>query len=241
MVVYPVNRDGSAGDSIQFLIYRGSSIDSSRQEAPHIHSVMVSPDNRYVYVADLGTDRVMIYSIDHKTGLLSPASTPWASSAPGAGPRHFTFHPTGPFVYVAEELGSTTGVYRRDIQTGRLDEIQRISTLPDDFELHNSVADIHPDPQGRHLYVSNRGHNSLVIYSIDRLDGTLELEGFEPVRGDHPRNFMMGPRGEYVMVANRNTDNVVVFKRNPSDGSLSLTGITLQVPAPVCLKLHRLL
>jgi 6-phosphogluconolactonase len=240
MVVYPVNPDGSAGDSIQFLRYTGGSIDSSRQASPHIHSVMVSADNRYVYVADLGTDRVMIYSIDHSSGRLSPASTPWASTAPGAGPRHFTFHPKGPYVYVGEELGSTTSVFKRDPETGRMDEIQRITSLPDTYNDQNSIADIHMDPEGKHLYVSNRGHNSLVIYSVNGQDGTLETEGFQPVRGEHPRNFLMGPRGEFVMVANRDTDNIVVFKRDPSDGSLTFTGVELEVPAPVCLKLFRL-
>ena len=240
MVVYPVNEDGSAGDSVQELVFSGSSVNSSRQEAPHVHSVMVSPDNRHLYLADLGTDRVMIYTIDPHTGRLFPAPTPWAATAPGTGPRHFTFHPSEPYVYVAGELNSTTSVFRRDLQTGRLDEIQCITTLPEDFKQENFVADIHSDPEGKHLYVSNRGHNSLVIYSIDPQNGTLEQTGFEPVRGAHPRNFMIGPLGVYVMIANRDTDNVVVFRRDPSDGSLSFTGITLEVPAAVCLKLHHL-
>jgi len=236
MIVYPVLDAGSVGDSIQNFIYTGSSVNAERQNQSHIHSVMVSPDNRHVYVADLGTDKLMSYEINHESGKLSPTASPWTPTNPGAGPRHFTFHPSGPYIYVAEELSSSTSVYRRDSETGALSEIQRVSSLPEDFIGQNTNADIHTDPDGNHLYVSNRGHNSLVIYSINPEDGMLETTGYESTRGGHPHNFMMDPNGENVLVANHDSDNVVVFSRNPEDGSLTYAGTTLEIPAPICLK-----
>ncbi len=234
--VLPVNPEGSLGDTVQTIFFEGSSI-TSRQEASHVHSILVSPDNEFVYVADLGTDRIMIFKLDENTGRLTPADPPWVASSPGTGPRHFTFSPDGSALYLAEELSFTVSVFRRDAITGALTEIYTTSTLPEGFEGRNSVADIHTDPEGKYLYVSNRGHNSLAIYKV-RDNGLIESVGYEPVRGDHPRNFMVDPRGEFLMVANRNTDNIVLFRIDKSTGLLEYTGQSLEVPAAVCLKWH---
>ena len=234
--VFPVNNDGSLGDTIQSVRFEGSSI-SRRQQGPHVHSVLVSPDNKYVYVADLGTDKVMIYVLDQNTGKLTAASDPWGSANPGSGPRHFTFHPVNSFFYLAEELSSSVSVFDRDKSTGALTSVQTLSSLPEGFNGHNSVADIHTDPDGNYLYVTNRGHNSLAIFSIQD-NGKIELIGHEPVRGDHPRNFMVDPKGEFLMVANQNTDNIVLFQIDKSTGLLQYSGVTLEVPAAVCLKWH---
>ncbi len=234
LAVFSINKDGSIKDTIQTVQYHGVGA-TQRQRGPNVHSILVSPDNRFVYVADLGLDKVMIYELDQKTGMLSPAEQPFVSVSPGAGPRHFTFHPEGPYFYLAQEMGSKVSAYKRDPSTGALTEMQTLSTLPEGFEGRNSVADIHTDPKGKYLYVSNRGHNSLAIYSIAE-DGQLELLAHESVQGDHPRNFMVDPKGEFVLVANKNSDNIVKFSLDPASGLLKHDGFSLSVPAPVCLK-----
>jgi 6-phosphogluconolactonase len=237
MAVLPVEKDGGVGDTIQFIQDRGSSV-SPRQKGPFVHSSLVSPDNKFVYMADLGTDKVMIYSMDQKTGKITPASKPWASTQPGAGPRHFVFHPTKSVFYLAQELNSTVSVFNRNKSTGALNPVQTLSTLPEGFSGRNAVADIHIGPDGKYLYVSNRGHNSLAIYSIKE-DGKIELTGHEPVQGDHPRNFLIDPDGEFLLVANMNTDNITMFKIDKSTGGLKYSGVTVNVPAVVCLKWYK--
>jgi 6-phosphogluconolactonase len=193
-----------------------------------------------VYVPDLGIDKVMIYGLDAPASLLQPAEVPWAAVKPGSGPRHIAIHPKGNYAYLAEELGNTTAVFKRDKISGGLTEIQRISSLPDDFSGSNTNADIHTDPDGEYLYVSNRGHNSLVIYRIDPSTGLLTTVGYEPVRGDHPRNFMIDGTGKLLLVANRGTNNVVVFNMDKGTGKLKYSGVEISVPAPVCVKMLKL-
>lgn len=234
LAVFPVNSGGVIGDSIQTIAFEGSSV-TSRQDRSHVHSILVSPDNRFVYVADLGTDKIMIYALDNNTGRLLPATQPWLAVNPGAGPRHFTFHPVKPYIYLADELSSTVSVLRRNRSDGSLELIQNLSTLPDDFNGSNTVADIHTDPEGRFLYISNRGHNSLAIFSIDE-NGGLGFIAHESVRGDHPRNFMMDNDGEFIMVANQFTDNIVLFNLDENTGLIEYTGVSIGVPAPACLK-----
>ena len=236
LAVFNVHPDGSIGDSIQTITYEGSSFNKPRQDAPHVHSALVSSDNQYVYIADLGTDKIMIHSIDHQTGKLNPASMPWASSPPGAGPRHLTFHPDKPYLYLAEELSSSTSLFYQDHSSGSLTLIQTIPTLPENFNEPNSVADIHAHPEGKFLYVSNRGHNSLVIYSINSKDGKLTVVGHQSTLGGHPRNFHIEPEGDLLLAANRDTDNIAVFRRDKATGLLNYTEVLLNVPAPVCLK-----
>ncbi len=232
--VFPIGRSGVPGDTTQTIQYEGGSI-TSRQTGPHVHSIQVSPDNKFLYVADLGTDKIMIYSFDHVSGELNPAAKPFASSNPGAGPRHFAFHLQKPFFYLAEELSSTVTVFERDLQSGGLAPIQTISALPDTFSGDNTLADIHIDPSGKHLYASNRGVNSIAVFSIAE-NGKLNVIAQEPVQGDHPRNFMIDPNGEFLIVANMNSDNIVSFSIDKSTGLLKPTGNQLQVPAPVCVK-----
>ena len=233
--VFKLNTDGSIGDSIQTFVYEGKSV-APNQDRSHVHAALVSPDNKYVYAADLGTDKVMIYLLDQNTGKLTPGSVPWASSNLGDGPRHMTFHPGKSFFYLAGELGSTATLFYQDPVSGQLSLTQRISTLPDNFSESNSVADIHADPEGNFLYVSNRGHNSIVIYSVDNENGKLSVVDYQSVKGNHPRNFVIEPQGDYLIVANMNTDNVVIFKRDKEKGLLNDTGKSLNIPSPVCLK-----
>jgi 6-phosphogluconolactonase len=236
--VFPVKGSGELSDSIQAISYEGSSV-HRRQSEPHVHSALISPGNKHLYVADLGTDKVMIYTINSSTGKLIPAAQPWYSAIPGAGPRHFTFNSKGTFVYLAEELSNTVSVIKRNLADGSLEFVQSIKTLPVDFSAMNTVADIHLDPEEKFLYVTNRGHNSMAIFKINP-DNTLEILNHEPILGNHPRNFMVDPMGSFVMVANQFTDNVPVFKRDKVTGMLSYSELSLDTPAAVCLKLLKL-
>jgi 6-phosphogluconolactonase len=236
--VYGINADGSLGALTDSLSFSGKGVNQSRQEGPHVHSATISADNRFVYIADLGTDKLHAYALNAKAGKLTPAVTPVVTVQPGSGPRHLAIHPNGRFLYLAEEMTSSVAVFSRNPQTGALSLMgDRVASLPADFTGDNTHADIHTDPAGKHLYVSNRGHNSLSIFSI-AVDGTLKLIGHQPVKGAKPRNFMVHPSGQYVLVANQDTDNIVVFRRDPKTGLLTDTGEQASVPSPVCLKME---
>lgn len=240
LVVYKVNDNGSVSDSIQLIQHKGSSANLQRQERAHVHSALISHDNKFLYVADLGIDKVMIYQLNADNGLLNPAITPYAEVKPGAGPRHFVIHPNSKFAYLAEELSSTTCVFVRDTINGALSEIQRISSIPADCDTFNTNADIHTDADGRFLYVSNRGHNSLAIYSIDSSSGLLTLIDYQSALGDHPRNFMIDNTGKLLFVANRNSDNIQLFRIIRESGKLDFAGVTLELPGAVCIKMLKL-
>lgn len=228
--------DGSLGTLTDSVRFYGKSVNTQRQDKPHAHSATFSPDNRFVLVADLGTDKVMVYEIDLQRGKLKPAKKPFASVAAGAGPRHLTFDPSGKYVYLAEELTSTVGVFSYDKKTGGLTLLKdKVRSLPDDFKGGNTSADIHTDPKGKYLYMSNRGHNSLAIFSINS-SGAITLQGQQDVVGKVPRNFMVDDKGEYVLVANQETDNIIVFKKDQQSGKLT-SGAEIKVPSPVCLKM----
>ncbi|MBN2613145.1 MAG: lactonase family protein [Bacteroidales bacterium] len=240
LVVYGVNHDGSLTDSLQTIQHLGRSLNENRQEGPHVHSALISPDNRFLYVADLGIDKIMIYSFDARSGYLAPASSPYTMVQPGAGPRHFNFHPAKNVLYLAEELSSTTSVFLRDTSSGALTEIQRITSIPDNCDTTNTNADIHTDATGKFLYVSNRGHNSLAVYAINPESGLLTLAGYQSTYGDHPRNFLVDDSDSLLFVANRFTDNINLFKLNDNTGMPEFTGVTLTVPGAVCLKMLKL-
>ena len=233
--VYSVMLEGYIGERKDVVQHYGSSVNKQRQEQPHIHSIHPCPHSHYILAADLGIDELKEYELEPVTGKLNPTGYP-IEIKPGSGPRHFAFHPGTNNVYIAEELSSTVSVYAFTPEEKK-ELIQRVSTLPEDFKDENTCADIHFDPEGRHLYVSNRGHNSLAIYSVDEESGRLSLIDHQSTLGERPRNFMIGTKGEYVFVANRNSDNVVLFKRDRSTGMLKDTGTKINVPSPVCIKM----
>ena len=233
--MFPILDDGGLDVASDVIQHSGSSIHPTRQQTAHAHAADPSPDGRFLYVSDLGLDKIMIYEVDRQKRTLSPASTPWFENTPGAGPRHLSFRPDGAYAYSAEELTSTVAVLRVDKNTGSLQQVQRISMLPDDFEGSNTAADIHVSPDGKFLYASNRGHESIVIFTIDESSGELRLTGHEPSKGGHPRNFMIDESGELVFVANRDNNNIVLFRRNPLTGLLNYTGAELNVPLAVCV------
>ncbi|MBD2754633.1 lactonase family protein [Spirosoma validum] len=235
LAVFPIGTDGklsAAADSVQDS---GTGPNEKRQEKPHVHSATLAPDNRFVYVADLTTDKLNIFDIDVKASTVKPASTPYASVKPGSGPRHFTFHPNGKYGYLVEELTSTVASFSRNAQTGALTLLQdNVKTLPDDFTGQNTSADIHIDPSGKFLYQSNRGANTLAIFSIGN-DGKLTKIGDQPTEGKTPRNFLIDPKGDFIFVAHQDTDNITIFKRDQKTGKLTYTGQSVPVPAAVCV------
>ena len=229
-----INDDGSLGERTEFIQHEGSSINPQRQEKAHAHSVNIDDSNTHAYVCDLGMDKVFIYDIDHENRKLNPSQQPSVDEVAGQGPRHFTFHPSGKFVYVLNELGCTITAYDLSANGG-LSPIETVGTLPDDWEGDNTTADIHTSPDGNYVYASNRGHHSLVIYQVDSSSGRLRYVGHEQTRGETPRNFAITPDGKFVLAENQDTGTVVAFKRN-ADGTLEATGSVIDVPAPVCIQ-----
>src|SRR5262249_32745422 len=175
-VVLPINKDGSLGDKTAFVQHKGHSVNKDRQAGPHAHSINLDPDNRYVFVADLGLDNVLIYRLDPANGTLSRNDPP-AMVSPGAGPRHFAFHPTGKFAYVINELHNTVTAFRYDADKGTLTKIQTISTLPKDFTGRSYTAEVVVHPSGKFLYGSNRGHDSIAVFRINPECGKMTAAG----------------------------------------------------------------
>lgn len=237
VVVYRVNEDGSVSEAVDNVQHEGSSVNEQRQQNPHVHSVIPSPAGRFIYVSDLGIDQIKIYEIDRDTGKISAKEIPFFQNEPGSGPRHFTIHKNGRYAYSVEELSVTVAALKVDPEDGSLEQIQRLSLLPEGTERDGSMsgADIHISPDGRFLYASVRGENLIAIYSINEENGELSLVGHDSAVGSHPRNFMMDQKGEFLLVANRDNDHVVVFRRDQESGELNFTGKEVNVPKAVCV------
>jgi 6-phosphogluconolactonase len=229
---HPISADGSVGEHTTFIQHEGSSINKNRQEKAHAHSVNIDKTNRFAFVCDLGKDQVLTYAMDVENAKLSFSST--VDEVAGEGPRHFTFHPTNQQVYVLNELGCTITLYNLG-DDGVLAPIQTVPTLPEGWDGENTTADIHTSPDGEFVYASNRGHDSLVIYSIDKSTGKMTFVGHESTQGKTPRNFAITPDGKFLVAENQDSDSIVSFKRE-DDGTLTPTGSVISVPAPVCLQ-----
>jgi len=236
LAVYPLGQDGSLGSMSDTVPHGGllGPVDS-RQERAHAHSIRFDPSGKFVLAADLGLDRVFVYRLDSQKGKLVLNDPPAGVFTPGAGPRHFDFDAGGRTAYIANELDSTVVACTWDSQAGSLTPIQTLSTLPSGFKGENSVADIHLLPDGTFLYVSNRGHDSLAVFAVDRHSGLLAARGHVSTDGKSPRNFAIDPSGRYVYAANQLSDNLVIFKLIAEDGSLVPTGQEVAVPSPVCV------
>jgi len=232
----PVKEDGSLAEASSVVQHSGSGPDPSRQRGPHAHSINVSPDNRFAIVADLGLDNVFVYRFDSDKGLLEPNDPPYVKVAPGAGPRHFAFHRDGRFAYVINEMASTVTAFAYDRSRGVLKELQTTTTLPKDFAGRSTTAEVQVHPSGRYLYGSNRGHDSVAVFSIDAREGTLTLVEITPTQGKTPRNFGIDPTGAFLLAAHQDTDNVVVFRVEAKTGRVTPTGQILEVGSPVCVK-----
>jgi 6-phosphogluconolactonase len=234
--VLPIGRDGRLGTATDVDQHKGSSVNQSRQEGPHAHSIVLDRGNRYAYSCDLGTDKILIYRFDSKRGKLTANRQPWVQVKAGAGPRHFTFHPNGQYGYVMNELDSTITSFHCDSSSGTLKPAQTVHTLPDGFSENNTTADIHVSPLGRFLYGSNRGHNSIVVFEIDQKTGNLRFIDHTATGGRTPRNFAIDPTGRFLLAANQDSDTIVTFRLDPETGRLKPTGHVAEVPSPVCLK-----
>jgi 6-phosphogluconolactonase len=237
--VYRTEKDGKLGASVDLVQHTGFGPNKNRQEAAHAHSITLDRDNRFAFAADLGIDKLMIYSFDDQTGKLKPNSAQaFYQTKPGAGPRHFSFHPSGKFAFLINEIDLTITSLAYDETLGTLKEIQTVPTLPAGISgAGNSCADIHVSPGGKFLYGSNRGHNSIVSYRIDEQTGRLEYIEHVSTGGKKPRNFAIEPGGNFLLVANQDSNNIVVFRIDEKTGKLKSTGTVAQVPVPVCLKL----
>jgi len=232
----PIGNDGRLSEAASVILHAGSSVNPRRQTAPHAHSINVDASNRFAFAADLGTDKIMIYRLDSQAGTLQDNDPAFATLNPGAGPRHFAFHPSGKFAYAINELQSTVTAFGFDPQRGALERIETVSTLPTDFSGSNTTAEVQVHPSGKFLYGSNRGHDSLAIFAIDAETGKLTPQGHESTQGETPRNFGVDPTGNFVLAANQKTSTVVVFRVDPGSGRLSPAGQSIEVPSPVCVK-----
>jgi 6-phosphogluconolactonase len=235
VAVFPVQSDGHVGEASAFVQHTGSGVNRERQEGPHAHWIETTPDNRFAIAVDLGLDELLVYRFDDRKGTLTPNNPPYAKLDPGAGPRHLAFHPNGKFAYVVNELQSTITTFAYDARKGELHKLKTVSTLPKDFSGSNDTAEIKVHPSGKFLFASNRGHDTIALFSIDSKTGALSLVDHFPTQGKTPRNFEIDPTGKFLFVANQETNNVVVFQITPSTGRLTATKQTVEVPAPVCL------
>lgn len=232
--VFPVSEDGSLGIASTQITHSGSGPNKDRQEKPHVHCTMISPDNKWLLVPDLGIDKVMIYSFDASTGRLSPGMQAFAKSQPGAGPRHVSFHPNGKYVYLLEELTGHVVTYQ--YMDGRLQPAQRTSSLPRGQEGYAGSADIHVSPDGKFLYASNRGDfNNIAMFKLGK-KGKPSIMGFQLTGGKSPRNFNFDPSGNYLLVGNQDSDEIAIFQRNNKTGLLTDTNKRIEVGKPVCIK-----
>lgn len=235
----PIRPDGRLEEATAFIQHEGSSINRRRQEGPHAHSVNLDAANRFALVADLGLDKILTYRFDSSAGTLTAAKPPWTAVAAGSGPRHFAFHPSGRFAYVIHELSSRVSLFSYDPEEGSLRELQSVSTLPPDFSGKNSTAEVQVSPSGRFLYGSNRGHDSIAVFSIDESSGRLTLIEHESTQGEIPRNFGIDPSGRFLIAANQNSDRLVVFRIHSKNGQLTPAGHSAEVPSPVCVRFLR--
>jgi 6-phosphogluconolactonase len=209
-------------------------VDPKRQTHAYAHSIIVDPTNRFALVADLGVDKLFVYRFDEKNGSLRPNDPPFATVRPGSGPRHVKFHPNGHWVYLINEMGCTVTAFNWDSDHGALTEFQTISTLPADFKGASTCAEIKVHPNGRFLYGSNRGHDSLAVFAIDSTTGRLAPLEYVSTRGKIPRNFTFDPTGRWILCTNHGSDNAVVFRVDATTGRLTPTGQPVSVPSPFC-------
>jgi 6-phosphogluconolactonase len=236
VALLPIESDGALGSATRVVQHTGKGPNAARQEAPHAHCIVADPSNRFVLAADLGADRVFVYRLDLDGRTLHHVDGGDAVMRAGSGPRHIAFHPTLPLVFVANELDSTVATLRFDTERGSLTLLGISSTLPARWTGTNYPADIHITSSGRSLYVSNRGHNSLAVFSIAESTSALTLEQVISTEGDWPRNFSLHPSGRWLLVANQRSDSVVVFARDERSGRLTLTPERIALPKPVCLR-----
>jgi 6-phosphogluconolactonase len=238
VVAFPVGSDGRLGPRTLLLQHQGPlGPNAARQEKPHPHSVTISPDNRFAFIADLGLDRVFSYRLDAAAALLSPNDPPYTPIAPGAGPRHSAFSPDGRFFYVVDEIDGSVTACAYDAARGAAGPFQHISTLPAGFKVTDPdrAAEICVHPNGRFVYASNRGHDSIAVFARDESTGRLTLVEIVPCGGQSPRSFSLSPEGAWLVCAHQDSGTLAVFRVDGSTGRLVRSGGTVSVPSPICV------
>jgi 6-phosphogluconolactonase len=233
--VFPVDKDGKLGEASSFVQHKGSSVDKSRQEGPHAHSVNLDAANKFAMVADLGLDKVLVYKFDSESGKIAANDPPAVDLAPGGGPRHFAFHPSGKFAYVNNEMASTLTALAYDGEKGTFKTLNTLSTLPEPTK-GNSTAETVVHPNGKFVYTSNRGHNSIAIFAIDESTGEIKAIGHQGEGIKIPRNFNIDPTGKWMIVANQAGDSLIVYSIDATTGKLTPTDQKVEVGSPVCVK-----
>jgi 6-phosphogluconolactonase len=231
---YAVGADGRLSPSISLLTHWGGGPNKERQEGPHAHDVVFSHDNRHLLAVDLGLDRVFIYTFDPSNGDLKPTPQQSATTAPGAGPRHFAFHPDGRTAFSINELNSTITSYVWNGRAGTLKPGASVSTLPANFQGTNSTAEISVDAAGKFVYGSNRGHDSIAVFAVNPA-GRLSLVEHTPTGGKAPRHFTIDPTGRWLVAANQESNTLTVFRRDAASGRLTAVGTPQAAPKPVCV------
>ncbi len=232
--LFPVSKDGSVGTATATVQHEGKGVNKQRQEKAHVHATVLSSDNKYLLVADLGTDKLIVYQFD-PVGNRIENTADVVSVSGGSGPRHIALHPSQKFVYLTEELSGTVAGFSFS-ETGKLKLFQTISAVPETYKGSFGGADIHVSPDGKFLYASNRGElNDLVIFSIDAATGVLSVIGHQSTLGIKPRNFNFDPSGNFLLVANQDSNNIVIFSVDHNTGLLKDTGKQIIVPNPVCI------
>ncbi len=234
--VFPLREDGRLGKATAFVQHEGSSL-LPRQKGPHAHSINVDAGNRFAVAADLGLDKLLVYRFDAEKGTLQANEPAFAKLPGGAGPRHFAFHPSGRFAYVINEINRSVTAFAYDGERGALKALQTVPTLPPAAPKKGSTAEVQVHPSGKFLYGSNRGHDSIVAFSIDPSTGKLTYIAHQSTGGKTPRGFGIDPTGQFLLAANQASDSIVVFRINQKTGALKPTGHTLKVASPVCVKM----
>lgn len=235
LTAIPIKSNGSLGDKNQFIQHVGSSVNKGNQDKPHVHAAVLSKDDRFLFVPDLGTDKVNIYQVnDSQSQPLSPATPAFVNVTPGNGPRHFIFHPNGKWAYLIQEM--TGAITSYDYSNGKLQAKSTVALPEGEPKGHIDAADVQVSPDGKFLYGSLRGDiNEIVICAIDNA-GKVTVVGRQSTLGKTPRNFAIDPTGKFLLVGNQNSDNIIVFKRDQKTGLLTTTGTKVSIGAPVCLK-----
>jgi 6-phosphogluconolactonase len=233
---FPLEHDGRLGAISSLMEAHGSSVDRERQDGPHAHEVVVSADNRFVYVPDLGLDQVRIYRLDPSHAKLAANDPASIKQNPGSGPRHMAFSPSGKFAYVLGELKSAITVFSHDASTGNLTAIQTIPTVPAGYSGENAPAEIEVDKAGKFVYASNRGHDSIAVFAIDEQSGKLKEVQIAPAQGKEPRGMQIDPTGRFLFVGNQKSNQFVIFRIDPKTGQLTFTGQAIDAPTPVAFQ-----
>jgi 6-phosphogluconolactonase len=239
VAVVPIDpASGRLAPASAVVQHHGSGPNAQRQAGPHAHSLNVDPTNHFALAADLGIDKLLVYRFDPARGTLEANDPPGATLAPGSGPRHLAFAPSGKFAYLANELASTVTAFAWDPERGGLTELQTVPMLPPDFHGTSTAAEVRVHPSGRWLYASNRGHDSIAVFAVDETTGRLTPRGHTSTQGKVPRNFNIDPSGKFLLAANQMSDSVVVFRIDESSGELTPTGETAEVPTPTCVRFY---